>query len=148
MSQRTKEMLSQMSLKEKIYHLMGDKLIYETDEVVEFKLTKDRQRKELHDFYDRIACSFGLGDLVRFIANQSLEAVYSNRTSTGYEYGDVKIPKDMAGLMLSGILSDTLILTSSLTLTPVAYNIRIINKFLCPKGFLISGTKNILSTSS
>lgn len=81
--------------KEKIYALMGNKLIYETEEVVEFKLTIDRQRKELHDFYDRIACNFGLSDLVRFIANQSLEAVYNNRTSTGYEYGDVKIPKDM-----------------------------------------------------
>ncbi len=81
--------------KEKIYHLMGDKLIYETDENIEFKLSEDKQRKMLHDFYDRLVCNFGLNQLVKFMGHQTLEAVYNNRVSNSYEYEEIKIPKDM-----------------------------------------------------
>ena len=38
--------------KEQLYHLMGNKLIYETDEIIEFKLDEDSRAKEKNKFVD------------------------------------------------------------------------------------------------
>lgn len=81
--------------KEQLYHLMGNKLIYETDEIIEFKLDEDSRAKEKNKFVNNIYRQFNYEDLCHFVNIQSVESFYNNRVESGYEYGNIKIPKDM-----------------------------------------------------
>ena len=78
-----------------IYKLFGNKLIVETDVPVEFKLTEDKSKKELHRFLDSLRYNFNVESLIKFISSQPLEAVFSNRVGTGYECLETKVPKGM-----------------------------------------------------
>ena len=78
-----------------IYRLFGNKLIVETDAPVEFKLTEDKSKKELHRFLDSLRYNFNVESLIKFISSQPLEAVFSNRVGTGYECLETKVPKGM-----------------------------------------------------
>lgn len=81
--------------KEQLYHLMGDKLIYETDEIIEFKLDEHNCVREKNRFINNLYTQFDYEDLFRFVDVQSVESFYNNRVGSSYEYGNIKIPKDM-----------------------------------------------------
>lgn len=80
--------------KEQLYHLLGDKLIYETGEIVSFELGSDAKNRTISNFRDWLVCNFSYYDLSDFIGYES-EGFFSNTVVKPFRYNSEIIPEGM-----------------------------------------------------